>query len=173
MKRALHVACEVGSELVVEVLLEAGADVLLETKSGVQPIHIAANNLNGKKCLQLLLDNINISPNVFDDNYYTPLHYATSIGALDNIKLLVDYYADINLKGFLFLFLFLFLFIFFFSGKGDYGIPPVYLAISEGFPEIMKYYIEKGCDIDTPDSNGNTALHIAASVGVKIKFIFN
>ena len=53
---ALHIAVQAGYEKVVEALLGMGAAVQLTAgKTGETPLHTAARNENGFKCVEMLI----------------------------------------------------------------------------------------------------------------------
>ncbi|XP_043465025.1 ankyrin repeat domain-containing protein 27-like [Leptopilina heterotoma] len=71
---ALHVACENGHVEIVQLLLDAGANVNVTNKSkGQTPLHLASLN-NHTKVVKLLLNCGNCNINAKDDSGDTPLH---------------------------------------------------------------------------------------------------
>jgi len=95
---ALHVASATGRIRMVQLLLDAGANVNVTTKSESRtPLHLAC--LNG--CIdtaKLLLNCATCNVNVKDYYGNTPLHTAIEIGNVKFVALLLRHGADINAR---------------------------------------------------------------------------
>ena len=87
----------------------------------------------------LIKKGVNININAKNKSGATALHYASSMGGLDTIKLLFERNANINAK----------------DNNGD---TPIHYATKAGQIESFKILIEKGADVNAKDSNGNTPL---------------
>lgn len=96
---SLHIAAENGLSKGVKVLLENGADVDLESKSGNTPLLIAAENGHSEAIEILLERGANINLNLVDKNRYTPLIIATQNGHLESMKVLLMKGADVEKEG--------------------------------------------------------------------------
>lgn len=79
-------------------------------------------------------------------NFWTPLSYASFIGNLPAVKLLVKKRADVNYKD-------------------ANGQTPLILAAISGNIEAIEILLQAGADINATDINSNTALIHASSVG--------
>ena len=87
--------------------------------------------------------------NVFDENDYTPLHWAARNGHFEILRLLLANGSEIDING------------------GMYGKTSLMIAASLGIKEIVKILIEFGADItmvSEKDQNRNS-LHLAAING--------
>ncbi|XP_037804170.1 trichohyalin-like isoform X2 [Penaeus monodon] len=90
----LHLAAEAGYDLVMEALLEAGADITATDSNGFQPVHWATTQVTA---LAVLLNHdCNLSAQARDLS--TPLHHAATEGKLDVVKWLVQNGADSTIK---------------------------------------------------------------------------
>ena len=82
---------------------------------------------------------------------WTSLHYATSEGHFDIIKILLSYKCDVNCTT---------------SSKRT----PLHIACIRGYSKIVDLLLSSGCDINAQDMEGNTPTHYATQNG-KIKKI--
>jgi ankyrin repeat protein len=102
----LYMALRFGHINSIKILLDYGADITVQDRLGSSPLHIALDGgIDG--AVQLLLDHrthgnrINISlciSNVKDKQGQTPLHQAVIFDRYEDIKILLDHGADINIK---------------------------------------------------------------------------
>lgn len=93
---ALHVASAIGRVEMVQLLLDAGANVNAMTKSeGRTPLHLACRN-NRIDAAKLLLNCGTCDIDAKDHNNDTSLHLATAAGNVKLVGLLVRYGANIN-----------------------------------------------------------------------------
>lgn len=142
---ALMISAEQEDVGVMQLLLEAGADVTLENQNGHFAVHVAACSKPGP--LRCLLEKSKlVDVNVADHFMSTPFHFACAFGFLENVKLLYEHGAKMNVQN-------------------DDGTYPLYLAITYEHVEVVKFLLSKGCQVDVLDANQNTPLHIAAGIG--------
>lgn len=93
----------------VEALIKAGADIRAQEDQGETPIHWAAGQMNRVQILELLIRGKSIgnteqsvrarkqAANLKCRNKRsTPLHWASGHGYLENVKLLIQYGADVS-----------------------------------------------------------------------------
>ena len=149
----VHVACEAGSLSLVKYIIEHSSLSLDITDSfGRTPLLIAAFSKNLPIIRYLNSKNCNIS--ILDDKGFNVIHVSAQRGSLDILRFFVD---------------------------GGYCNPditdasnrtPLYLSAQEGHSEIVEYLLDSPSYqrprvglVDMPDSNGNTALHVACSRG--------
>lgn len=45
------------------------------------------------------------------------------------------------------------------------GMRPLHLAVEAGHSDVVKYLIERGCNVTEPSFDGTTPLHIACEYG--------
>jgi len=79
---------------------------------------------------------------------YTPLHFASSTGTYDLVKILLEHKACTDLEN-------------------DYGKTALHYASEEGRRDVITLLLEYGADIEIVDKNGWTPLHIAHKLGHK------
>ncbi len=89
----LHSACIQKDTEIVQILLQAGAQIDREGYEGEQPLHVAAAH-NNPDIIRLLL-NAGADPNVLAENEFrTPLHCAATDGKLRTVRALLAGGAD-------------------------------------------------------------------------------
>jgi ankyrin repeat protein len=143
---ALHNRPGYSPEKMVQLLLEYGADVNGATTLGRTPLHWASNYYGkcGADLVRLLLETGEADVNAMDLEGKTPLYFATT-GEITDI--LIAYGAQENFT------------------KQSKEKDPLRNAILDNDHKLLKNLIKRGVDINSPDENGNTALHMAASGG--------
>jgi ankyrin repeat protein len=87
---------------------------------------------------------------------YTPLMGAAKDGKLDNVKLLVEKGAQLELR----------------DSDADYGRTALHHAASSRKLDVVEFLLSKGADINAKDNKGNTALHLALASGGKDVALF-
>lgn len=142
-------------EEIAEIILKKGFSMDSETKYNSNPLHLAAKNGHGK-LIELFLK-YGMDVNSLDDHSLesTPLHLATSNQQVEAIKALLQNNADVTLKN-----------------RNGMNVLHIMAMINpeiseesdfvESYDEIIKAFIEKGCDINSQDISGKTPLHLAA-----------
>ena len=114
----LNLACEHGSEAVVEILLRHGANILPDAE-GLYPQHLVARAGQTSQLL-LLLKQYGADLNQVDKLYgWTPLVHAASEGNVDCLQALLKVGADANIAD-------------------EKDLPAIYYAAWEGHLECMK-----------------------------------
>ncbi|KAK1246109.1 hypothetical protein MKX07_005178 [Trichoderma sp. CBMAI-0711] len=156
-----------------DVLLEAGAKVIVKDKDRLTPLHKAfkrldiaskliesgadvnATDAEGRTALLLAVENgrADVAELLIDKkakvsiatkNGRTPLHMA--VGSKEIAKLLLDSGAAIN-------------------AVDIEGCTPLYLATMEGTAEVASLLIDRGADVAKAAKDGRTPLHMALSRG--------
>jgi ankyrin repeat protein len=135
----------VGSEDVsgVRQALQAGVNADAQDQSGRTPLMIAA--LKGNREIVTLLLDAGANPNAGDNVGETALMKAIESGNNDLLDLLLDRGADL-------------------AAKGRYnGMTALHLAASQVDVTALKILLNRNPDLNLRDSNGNTALVLAAA----------
>jgi len=138
---------------IAKFLIAKGADVNAKDKAGVTPLHYACEH--GKRNMAELLINEGADVNAIDGGGSTPLHRMFYIGRarMDVAELLIAKGANVNAR---------------LTGDGWLTrLTPLHLSVESGHTKIVGLLINKGADINTPKSDGETPLHIACKCGHK------
>ena len=138
---ALMWAAAQGHEAVIRLLLEEGADINANKKSGGTTLMEAANKRD-EIIVRLLLEK-GADVNLKDTSGRTALSIAANIGYETTVRLLLEKGADVNLKDT--------------SGRTALSI-----AAKEGEEIVVRLLLEKGADVNVKDQDGETALMKAA-----------
>lgn len=142
-------ACEQGQREIIEFLLDKSVDVNAETKilgEEGTALHVAAMGKMREelKIVELLLQNgANINTLTKNKNW-SALHYAVHFQALENVKTLAGYGADLSIEA-----------------KKHWT--PLHESIKGGkkTKKITEFLIQHGASMNIRDSNGQTPLHWA------------
>lgn len=118
----------------IDLLLAASADPNAQRNDGASPLQIVSEAASAK-CAELLLAN-GADPNVQDKSGSTALHKAAYIFSIDCMKLLLTAGADLNLQD-------------------HWGDTPLQEASRSGFIECVKFLLGSGADIRPSGSEGN------------------
>ena len=132
-----------------DLLLEKGADPT-SAIDGETPIHVAARYGNVESVRSLFKHGV--SPNIKDEDGNTPIHGAAFSGKHEVIQILVDHGADL-------------------TAQNNAGLSGLHTFLHSGFddrwkPTLVLLLGRRGVLVNTPDAEGETALHIAAHKAV-------
>ncbi|XP_071118292.1 uncharacterized protein [Haliotis cracherodii] len=169
----IHSACHADNAGSLRILIQAGADVNIQTAKLETPLHVAVKK-RSVECVRLLLQ-ANASADTIDSDMNSPLtcsdktdfeivkalvnagtdvNYSGHSGRtcmtlslqnddLDTVRFLCDHGADVN------------------TVKSD-GVTVLMVAALHGEIHMVKLLCEKGARLDKRDENGETVLHKAA-----------
>lgn len=133
----VSLAIWMGSEAILSVLAEHGADTNLPNGDGCLPLHFAAS----AKIARILLENgadVNAMDNASGE--ITTLQFAMGNWATEKIKVLIEFGVDVN-------------------HRCKDGSRPIHEADSD----VIGLLVKAGADINALDGRGNTALYSAAA----------
>ncbi|MCB1166624.1 MAG: ankyrin repeat domain-containing protein [Leptospiraceae bacterium] len=145
---ALHLAATNTDELLVRVLLEAGAEPnqvseRIKNLPGIAPLHLSV----GSPAVTRLLLDAKASPDIKDSDGLTPLFYAVSAGNLESAEMLLQSGADPNLTS-------------------DKAASPLMLAANKGNVAMAELLLKNGASVNAVQKScGCTAFLYAAQAG--------
>ncbi|XP_033749583.1 uncharacterized protein LOC117334207 [Pecten maximus] len=154
----LHNACQSKidgpiCELITR-LISAGATVNEKDKAGKTPLHHACESISMFYSIAILIKH-GAELVTHDRKGYCPLHYlidtflSSDIDGetefVDKLDILLTSPETINVAT-------------------KTGLSPVHIAASNGLCIVLKYLVQKGCDIRCKDGRGKSALHVVSSV---------
>ena len=122
----------------VQLLLDAGADINIQTKEGNTPLHIAVNNTELVRMLIAAGTDINIKNNVGK----TPLHWAALHERAEVARMLIKAGANVNIQD-------------------KYDNTPLRDAAAINSTEVARMLIDAGADLNIQDADGETAEQLA------------
>ena len=137
----LHWAAGHGTVATIQVLLEAGADVAVQTHAWLRtPLHVAA--AGGTPANTQVLIDAGANTKARDSLGKTPLHDAVYYNMLENIPVLLA--AGANVKA-----------------RDEYfGNTPLHFEDYHGNFAIIQVLLAAGADVMAPNKHGNTPLHL-------------
>jgi ankyrin repeat protein len=162
----LHLAALFGRRKVIDVLLDMGVDVNIQDNDGVTPLQYARRRLQANAVDLLIargaqIDHLADAVNAGDvarvveliaagedvngrGLFGTPLHWAAAKGRLAIAVILIDRGADLEAAG------------------EPQEARPLHTAALNGQADMAAFLIQRGAEVDSRDSEGRTALMIAA-----------
>lgn len=143
--QAFRQAAHDGKLRVVEICIESGLDVNEADPNGFTPLAMAAYN-GHQEIVKLLLAN-NATVDSRDRTGMTPLIHAASFPSPETVKTLLDAGADINAAG------------------GQEKWTALMMAAAEGNTAVVELLVAQGADVDTLDTDGESAAHFAREKG--------
>lgn len=145
---ALHLAAQNGSEDVITVMVEGGADLGVKDNRGCTALHHAS--ADGRvEAASVLVEAHHGLLDSFNPHGFTPLHWAAQSNQIDMLQLFLDSGVDVNIR----------------SARN--GPTALHLASSRGHIEAVKLLLKAEADATLRDETdkGGTALHWAATHG--------
>lgn len=158
----LSLAAENGHKTMVELLLEAGAELEATDSNGNGRTALHRAVEKGNYTVTELLLNKGAQINAQDKNGYAPLHIAVLNEDGEMVKLLITKKAALNAK-------------FALSGNIASRVgqqvsrrgTPMHLAAGKGFTPIIKLLVQAGAEVDSRNELGQTPLFLAALANSK------
>lgn len=152
-KTPLHMAISEMNCEIPSLLLQHGSNIHAKGSNGETPLHLAveyADSEDDIDVVTLLLEH-GASVSAKGDKHETPLHIAAKRGLKDILRRLLEYVKNsmdvINVQ------------------RLD-GCSALHLAIANGASgDVVTLLLEHGASVSAIDSDGETALHIAAEKG--------
>ena len=92
---ALHLACELGKEKCVEMLIAKGANLLVQTQGGLTPLHLACKGGYHTLLSSLITEE---TLKAYDDKNWTPLHYACGWNHFECVRRIVVGFSKLLLQ---------------------------------------------------------------------------
>ena len=150
---ALHHSAKSGRYELVKFFTEKETDINLQTKAGVNCLHIAAANGHLSLCKTLIFKHI-FDVHITDNDGWTALHHSVKSGSCELITFFTDMGSDINLK------------------VND-GMNCLHIAAFNGHLNLCKRFLDKHqFDVHLTNNNEWTALHCSARNGSLALFLY-
>jgi ankyrin repeat protein len=144
----LHLAYGQGNVDVVKILIDRGASIKSVTDEKRNVLHYAVTSDQWNRDEMKNLVEIGVGVNLQDAEGITPLHLAAFHLRPENVRLLLDYGADVNLK----------------CNRKRSALH--YAATAEySNRQVIDLLISRGIDVNAQDISGESALHLASDVG--------
>lgn len=119
---AVHLACQIQQEAILQQLIEAGANLTGRDIRGDTPLHYACRNANEAMTRLLLEQHVNVQARN-NTNGFVPLHEAAKCGNIQAVRLLLEERAPL-------------------LPRANDGQFPIDLAREFGHTEVVKYLEE-------------------------------
>lgn len=142
----LHIACAIGNLQLVEIFINADANVDAKTNTGQTPLIIATSKLH-VDIVRFLLEH-KASARVKNDQNQTPLHRAAAVGSMPIVKIFIEAKSALN-------------------PQDSSGWTPMHHATAEGHGDVAIELAKSGADPQRTDVDGLTPLDVAADDKVR------
>ncbi|XP_071098244.1 uncharacterized protein [Haliotis cracherodii] len=141
----LHIACLGGNSDIVSDLLSREMDINARGQYGRTPLMLAAQK--GHTPLINLLIRHGVNSKLVDRDGNSAIHMACLGAELNVMKYLVEKEGfDVN-------------------EKGKNGMTPVMIAAEKSYEDIVRYLVEKNCDLNSLDTDGRNCRSYASQSG--------
>jgi ankyrin repeat protein len=142
----LHYAAFLGIHDVIKFLVvERSQDVNAQGFWDETPLGLACVRAHLKAARVLLQHDVRKETRCDQDR--TPLDHASSMGAVDLVRLLLDHGADVKAQ------------------SKEYKNTPLHLASENGKTDVVRVLLEEGAEVNARNFENSTSLHKASAVG--------
>ena len=142
---ALHLAVQKKHADVVQVLIDAGADIETKDAEGHSPLHLASDL--GELTTVTMLVEAGADVRATDANRLTCLFFAAHCGHTDTVRYLVCL-PEVDL-----------------NQQAIGNLTALHLAVQEKHSDVVQVLIDAGADIEKKDDEGRSPLHVATISG--------
>lgn len=125
---ALRAALEMKDWRMVDSLIDSGANVSIQDKEGISPLHCAASHCLNLKVLEKMLSSPTVKMDLKDNKGWTPLMIAIKHGNEDGAKLFISKGANLSIKN-------------------PDGESVLTMAVKRGYSDIIQSLIESESDL--------------------------
>jgi ankyrin repeat protein len=139
----LHLSADSGNLAITEELIEHGADINAKDRRGRTPLHLACGRGHTTIVDLLLSRNAIVTQ---DRGGYSPLHWASGNGQSEQVKKLVQFGADPNLRD-------------------RQKRTALHWAAQNDHTQIVIELLRSGADVNVKDKHGHTVLDTAILCG--------
>ena len=142
---ALHVAVEEKHADVVQVLIDAGADIETKNDEGRSPLHVAS--ISGELTTVKMLVKAGADVRATDAERETCLLFAAYFGHTDTVRYLVCL-PEVDL-----------------NHQESTNCTALHIAVKRKHADVVEVLIDAGADIETKNDEGRSPLHVASISG--------
>ena len=151
---ALHLACELGKEKCVEILVAKGANLLLRAEGGSTPLHLACKGGYHTLISSLITEETLKAYDYF--KYWTPLHYACGYHHIECVRRIVVGFSKVLLE--IHTPYYNNRYLTFHSLRDEDGRTILHYAFMENDVQFVENLLNLGADPYVQDNNGATPL---------------
>ncbi|XP_072314779.1 tRNA methyltransferase 10 homolog B [Eucyclogobius newberryi] len=143
-RTALHIACAVGHDQVVQFLVDRNANLKCRDDQGQTALMKAVQG-NHQTCVSILLEN-HADPKMRDFEGNTSLHMAASISGVSIARELLNHEANIN-------------------SYTNIGLTPLIVAVCKDNIDMARFLLKEGAYVNGTDHDNKSPLMFAAEKG--------
>jgi len=141
-KTAIHYAAQSKNVLVVQALIQAGADVNARSEGNVTPLMLSVDMAFGHPDISLALIKADADVNAADENGDTALIIAATESSVEVFQTLLEKGASVN-------------------ARGQGGMTALHYVAMNAFSDRAKLLLEHGADVTIRNSAGQTPYDVA------------
>ncbi|XP_077527293.1 E3 ubiquitin-protein ligase MIB2-like [Haemaphysalis longicornis] len=148
---ALHEAIESNMDILALLLDDPHVDLRIKNNAGCNVLHLAALKGNIPAAEAIVSEAPELA-GVKDEYGYTPLHSAAMKGHYQVANILLQQ-GDCVI-----------------DDVSNRQCTPLWLAVSEGHVDVVELLVENGADVNKPDKDGNSPMHMSIMNRSKVQF---